>query len=147
MKDTGQAGCLLLEQLLVGLQQLSGAQVPISILLFSASLLLLPQHSPALRDPSIQGFVDVPASWETSQKCYSIPVPCALSAPQGPLFLILPAPTSLPILINPCQARTQITCQISDWIPPALPWALRRKGSHSSGWIVRVDCCGLCHQE
>ena len=50
--------------------------------------------------------------------------------PQGSLLLIVPAPISLPILINLCQVKPQITCQINDWISPAFPWAFSKKGYH-----------------
>lgn len=56
--------------------------------------------------------------------------PSGYQLPQGPLLPVVPALISLTILINLCQAKPQITCQINDWIPPALPWAFRKKGYH-----------------
>lgn len=56
--------------------------------------------------------------------------------PWGSLLLIIPAPISLPILINLCQVKPQITCQINDWISLGLSV---RKGITYTGWITRVD--------
>lgn len=83
-------------------------------------------------------------------------IPLVYQSPQGSLLFIVPASISLPILINLCQAKPQITCQINDWIPPALPWAFRKKGYHllwvdyQSGllWVLppgrRKICSGSC---
>lgn len=68
--------------------------------------------------------------------------------PRGSLLLIVPAPISLPILINLCQVKPQITCQVNDWVSPAFPWAFNKKGYHLP-WVdyqSGLDDCGcmLC---
>lgn len=47
--------------------------------------------------------------------------------PRGKLPLIVPAPISPPVLINLCQVKPQITCQINDWVSPGFPWAFKKK--------------------
>lgn len=68
--------------------------------------------------------------------------------PRGSVLLIIPAPISLPILINLRQVKPQITCQINDWVSPAFPWAFTKKGYHLP-WVdyqSGLDYCGcmLC---
>lgn len=74
--------------------------------------------------------------------------------PQGSLLLIVLAPISLPILINLRQVKPQITCQINDWVSPALPWAFSKKGyqipwvDYQSGLDYRgCMLCFFCHCE
>lgn len=66
--------------------------------------------------------------------------------PRGSLLLIVPAPISFPILINLCQVKPQITCQIADWISPAFPWAFTKKGYHLA-WVhyqSGLGCQAVC---
>lgn len=63
--------------------------------------------------------------------------------PRGSLLLIIPAPISLPILINLCQVKQQFTCQINDWISPAFPWAFSMKGYHLP-WLDYWGGLGYC---
>lgn len=74
--------------------------------------------------------------------------------PRGSLLLIVPAPISLPILINLCQVKPQITCQINDWVSLAFSWAFSKNGyqlpwvDYQSGLDYRgCTLCFFCHCE
>jgi len=77
------------------------------------------QHSPDFRGFEIQWFVDMSLSCKTY-----------LSGVSVYLLLIIPAPVSSPVLINLCQVRPQITCQIDDWVSPIFAWGFSKKGYH-----------------
>lgn len=78
------------------------------------------EHSPDFRDSETLWVVGAPVVAKHISLVHLFP--------RGSLLLIVPAPILFPILINLCQVKPQITCQIADWISPPFPWAFVKKG-------------------